>query len=590
MKNTKKIVALTVIGLCLGEVFIPNLLKVYGTESDQPVESNVLPIQDIVEENGGANDLVESNEPNPAPPSELIDSSNLIEDVDVIEEDTKEPITEVSTETEITNSAKPIEEKLPVTTGVKASGTFGTSSWIFDSEGTLTFFAGEFSKGSVELLLPGEQIKKIIFAEKVLANVDSSSLFSNLSQLSTIENITNFDTSQVTNMSLMFEKCNSLTHLDLTSFDTSQVTEMMYMFENCSSLIDLNITQFDTSKVTTMHAMFDGCKSLTNLDVSKFDTSNLISMLWMFASCTNLSSLDLSNFNTQNVKEVYGMFFDCQKLQIIKLGSFSKLNGSAIMDDNDTKLPDISKSTVFTGRWIDTSFTSLYPNSRTFTDKYDGSFPGTYIWERVETIIADNSTIYVGDKWNAEDNFVSATDKAGNPVVFDPAMVSGSVDTTKAGEYPITYTNGVVKKEIIVTVKKNKTSIDAKNSSMYVGDKWNAEDNFVSATDKAGNAVVFDPAMVSGSVDTTKAGEYPITYTNGVVKKEIIVTVKENKTDKQIDSVNDNGKKDNEAKNNLIFPQTGEVTSSSILGLSLLFLGMFVIIKRKKKLKSMKFD
>ncbi|WP_155520360.1 bacterial Ig-like domain-containing protein, partial [Carnobacterium maltaromaticum] len=77
-------------------------------------------------------------------------------------------------------------------------------------------------------------------------------------------------------------------------------------------------------------------------------------------------------------------------------------------------------------------------------------------------------SMYVGDKWNEEDNFVSATDKAGNPVLFDPAMVSGSVDTTKAGEYPITYTNGAVKKEIIVTVKENKTSIDAKNSSMYV--------------------------------------------------------------------------------------------------------------------------
>ena len=500
MKNAKKIVALTVIGLCLGDAFIPNLLKVYGTESDQPAESNVLPIQDIVEENGGANDLVESNEPNPAPPSESIDSSNLIEDVDVIEEAKKEPITEAPTETEVTNSATPIEEKLPVTTGVKASGTFGTSSWIFDSEGTLTFFAGEFSKGSLELLLPGEQIKKIIFAEKVFANVDSSSLFSNLSQLSSIENITNFD--------------------------TSQVTEMSYMFENCSSLIDLDVTHFDTSKVTDMHAMFDGCKSLTNLDLSKFDTSNLRSTLWMFASCTNLSSLDLSNFNTQNVEEFYGMFFDCQKLQIIKLGSFSKLNGSVLMSDNDTKLPDISKSTVFTGRWIDTSFTSIYPNSRTFTDKYDGSFPGTYIWERVETIVADNSSMYVGDKWNAEDNFVSATDKAGNPVVFDPAMVSGTVDTTKIGEYPITYTNGAVKKEILVTVKENKTSIDAKNSSMYVGDKWNEEDNFVSATDKAGNPVLFDPAMVSGSVDTTKAGEYPITYTNGAVKKEIIVTVR----------------------------------------------------------------
>ncbi|WP_413515421.1 bacterial Ig-like domain-containing protein [Carnobacterium maltaromaticum] len=607
MKNTKKIVALTVVGLCLGDVFIPNLLKVYGTESDQPVESNVLPIQDIVEENGGANDLVESNEPNPAPPSELIDSSNLIEDVDVIEEDTKEPITEASTETEIINSVTPIEEKIPVSAGVKASGTFGTSPWILDSEGTLTFSSGEFDNKALPAAISKEQVQKIIFTGKVVATRGSMLIFENLSNLKSIENLNNFDTSNVTNMVRSFSGCSSLTELDLTFFDTSQVTDMSYMFQNCRSLINLNVTQFDTSNVRQMLSMFEDCSSLTELNVTNFDTSNVTHMWRMFQNCTSLRALDISNFVTPKLSRSggvssmfsgcsnlisldisnidnsgvssavgnYNVFQDCNNLKQIKLGSLSTFQ------QNNQGLPNIDSSNEYTGGWVNSEMTNSYKDSTSFMKEYDGKSPGIYVWERNETIDAKNSSMYVGDKWNEEDNFVSATDKAGNPVVFDPAMVSGSVDTTKAGEYPITYTNGAVKKEIIVTVKENKTSIDAKNSSMYVGDKWNEEDNFVSATDKSGNPVVFDPAMVSGSVDTTKAGEYPITYTNGAVKKEIIVTVKENKT--SMNSTSISGENDKETRNSQRLPQAGEVQSYNILGLSLLSLVTFIASKRKRK-------
>ena len=50
-----------------------------------------------------------------------------------------------------------------------------------------------------------------------------------------------------------------------------------------------------------------------------------------------------------------------------------------------------------------------------------------------------DSTIYVGDKWKPEDNFVSATDKTGQDVPFEKITVSGQVDTSKAGVYPIVY-------------------------------------------------------------------------------------------------------------------------------------------------------
>ena len=112
----------------------------------------------------------------------------------------------------------------------------------------------------------------------------------------------------------MFENCLSLTTLDLSNFDTSNVTDMSYMFRGCTSLTSLNISNFNTSRVTDMCAIFSDCSSLTSLDLSNFDTSNVINMSWMFESCLKLTALDLSNFNTSKVTDISYMFLDCKSL------------------------------------------------------------------------------------------------------------------------------------------------------------------------------------------------------------------------------------------------------------------------------------
>ena len=48
---------------------------------------------------------------------------------------------------------------------------------------------------------------------------------------------------------------------------------MYYLFSDCFSLTSLNLSNFDTSKVTDMRAMFYGCSKLTLLNISKFDKS-----------------------------------------------------------------------------------------------------------------------------------------------------------------------------------------------------------------------------------------------------------------------------------------------------------------------------
>ena len=109
-----------------------------------------------------------------------------------------------------------------------------------------------------------------------------------------------FNTSNVTNMNLMFGGCSSLTDIDVTEFDTSNVTNMTAMFSECSSLTEINVTNFDTSNVTYMQAMFGGCSSLTELNLSNFDLRGASSFSAisgnMFMGTTSLKKIIMKNW------------------------------------------------------------------------------------------------------------------------------------------------------------------------------------------------------------------------------------------------------------------------------------------------------
>ncbi|WP_457769224.1 bacterial Ig-like domain-containing protein [Enterococcus casseliflavus] len=142
-----------------------------------------------------------------------------------------------------------------------------------------------------------------------------------------------------------------------------------------------------------------------------------------------------------------------------------------------------------------------------------------------ETVAAKDSTLYVGDSWEAADNFLSATDKDGKALPLTEVTVDGTVDTSKAGRYEVVYRNGKAEAKATITVLADQTSVKAKDSTLYIGDDWEAADNFVSATDKTGANLPFSGVTVSGSVDTSKAGEYPVVYQNGHVKATATITV-----------------------------------------------------------------
>ncbi|WP_170927556.1 bacterial Ig-like domain-containing protein, partial [Enterococcus sp. 6D12_DIV0197] len=170
----------------------------------------------------------------------------------------------------------------------------------------------------------------------------------------------------------------------------------------------------------------------------------------------------------------------------------------------------------------DVDFSALTVDASKADTSKAGSFKVTYTYdgvtstaivtvkEKMTAVNVHDSTIYVGDNWQAEDNFDSALDKDGNPIDFQELTVDASkAETSKAGTFEVTYTYDGVTSTAIVTVKEKMTAVNVHDSTIYVGDNWEAKDNFDSALDKDGNDVDFSALTVDASkADTSKAGSF----------------------------------------------------------------------------------
>ncbi|EAC5807727.1 cell surface protein [Listeria monocytogenes] len=145
---------------------------------------------------------------------------------------------------------------------------------------------------------------------------------------------------------------------------------------------------------------------------------------------------------------------------------YKKMEGASVtvkyVDENGN---EITTSDTLTGK-LDDSYQAKAKEIAGFTldnNKLPANASGvfeinpqtvTYVYQAVPaTIKAHDSTIYVGDKWSAEDNFDSAVNSVGAAVSFDDVEVEGTVDTTKAGVYPVTYSFAGESLTINVTVK-----------------------------------------------------------------------------------------------------------------------------------------
>lgn len=113
-------------------------------------------------------------------------------------------------------------------------------------------------------------------------------------------NISALANSPLTNTSTMFMDCTNMTSITgLTSLDTSNVTNMMAMFNNCSKMTTIDCSGWNTANVETMSGMFFGCTKLTTVKITDFDFSSIDTtaggVYGMFGNCPAITSIDASN-------------------------------------------------------------------------------------------------------------------------------------------------------------------------------------------------------------------------------------------------------------------------------------------------------
>lgn len=110
-----------------------------------------------------------------------------------------------------------------------------------------------------------------------------------------------------------FYNCKDAT-IDLSWLDTSNITNMSYMFDSCNKVRRLDLSKFNTSNVYSFECMFSGCDILKSIDLSMLDGSSITATSLMFNYCTKLESIDISNWDlTDKVKlnNAFDMFNSC---------------------------------------------------------------------------------------------------------------------------------------------------------------------------------------------------------------------------------------------------------------------------------------
>lgn len=146
------------------------------------------------------------------------------------------------------------------------------------------------------------------------------------------------DTSQVTNMSGMFDGCSNLT--EIPQLNTSNATKMDNLFKDCLNLSVIPV--LDTNKVTSTRYMFAICKSLT--DIPLIDTSNVTDMTYMVYACSNLISIP--QLNTSNVTSMNSMFDKCTSLTNVPLLDTSKVTDVSYMFNECPSLSNDSLNNI----------------------------------------------------------------------------------------------------------------------------------------------------------------------------------------------------------------------------------------------------
>ena len=234
-----------------------------------------------------------------------------------------------------------------------------------DTNHTLTIKGGSLTDPNPiykQFAAKANEMQAIKITGKTVLSGSVKELFSNLTNLSSIEGIENLDTASVTNMSAMFQNDQKLVSFgvidssdedsagnkqiiaSLEGWATDNVTDMSYMFQGCNSLYGL-LLNVPTTKVQNFSHFASDCSNLFlfRVDYSEASSANVTDWSYMLANDPKLKVAYVF-FNTENNTSVDStashMFYNDAKLEQVAFVGFSSLTDTSYMFANDTNVSD----------------------------------------------------------------------------------------------------------------------------------------------------------------------------------------------------------------------------------------------------------
>ena len=225
------------------------------------------------------------------------------------------------------------------------------------------------------------------------------------------------------------------------SFADARPTSTASWFADMGNLVTINgmAENLNTSEVTSMDRMFNRCTSLASIDLSGFDTKKLEDTYGMFSSCESLEELDLTSFDTQSLKDTEGMFRYCSLLRSIYINTMTWDMSGVTNSKNmflDCKKILGCRGTVYDVNHIDKDYAQLDygggdPGYLSIPPEayvlYDGSSTLTFYcdydqWLRIGTTYSLNKDNFLPD-WSSDAASIST-------VIFDPSFAAARPTTT----------------------------------------------------------------------------------------------------------------------------------------------------------------
>lgn len=255
----------------------------------------------------------------------------------------------------------------PLTTASEASsGTCGTCSWTLSEDGELTIRPTNGTEGTLQSFTSTNvipwysrrtEIKSVRFEGKVKSGLYLANMFEGCINLSNVD-LTNLDTTGVSNFNSMFKNCKSLENLDVSRLNTTNALDMRYMFDGCTKLMSLDLSSFNTVNATNMYRMFAGCKSLTSLNLSGLKTGKAVNLSNIFLNCESLKTLDVSGMDVSKAINLSGMFGGCKSLTSLDLTNFrtTRANEMSYLFDGCSSLATLKFTTLDTSNASNLSY------------------------------------------------------------------------------------------------------------------------------------------------------------------------------------------------------------------------------------------